>query len=188
MKHLYIAVLCFCVASVGIAAPRSYQLDTQASQVGFEWDFGNDRLSGKMPVTSAEIVIDFDDLKSSTVRVELDSANAQAGFAFATQAMRGPKVLDSTSHPRILFVSNRVRKVGRGAQIDGTIRIRGVEKAITLDVQIYRQEGTSAGDRSRLTLHLNGAVMRSAFGATGWSDMVGDRVGLKIVAHIRQVK
>jgi polyisoprenoid-binding protein YceI len=55
---------------------------------------------------------------------------------------------------------------------------------VTLDAEIFRRAGTAVGDRDRMSIHLQGRVSRAAFGATGWSDMVGDEVRLIVVARI----
>ena len=56
----------------------------------------------------------------------------------------------------------------------------------TLQARIYRQDGFKPGDYSHLSILLTGTVNRSDFGATGWSDMVGDQVRLRILARIAQ--
>lgn len=176
------------VATAAQAAPANYVLEPQASSVGFETDFGPDRITGKMPVTRADLTIDFDKVANSTVAVTLDVAHAEASFPFAAQAMKGPKVLDARSHPEITFASTAVRPSGQGsAEIDGNLTIRGVTRPITFDASIWRQQGTEAGDLSRLTIRMTGVVARSEFGATGWSDMVSDQVRLDIIARISRV-
>lgn len=169
------------------ARPLSYRLDAAESVVGFEADFGPDVITGTMPVATASIVIDFERPAASRVAVALDLARARASFPFATQAMLGPKVLDAAAHPRITFESTSVRAVGgegARARIDGLLTVRGVSRPVTLDAEIFRREGVAVGERSRMAIHLAGALSRSAFGATGWPDMVGDEVRLRIVARI----
>ena len=101
--------------------------------------------------------------------------------------MKGPKVLDTDAYPQISFESTSVKAAGENAKVSGWVTIRGIKKPMVLDAQIFRQKGTAEGDRSHLTVHLTGAIQRSAFGATGWSDMVGDEVRLDILARIARV-
>ena len=169
------------------AAPAHYVLEPKASTVGFETDFGKDRNTGKMPITSADLTLDFDSIANCKVAVTIDASGAQASFPFAAQAMKGPKVLDTDAHPQITFESTSVKSVGQGAKVTGWVTIRGIKQPMVLNAQIYRQKGTADGDRSRLSIHLTGAVQRSKFGATGWSDMVGDEVRLDILARIARV-
>jgi polyisoprenoid-binding protein YceI len=177
------------IASLSAAAeavPATYVLQPEASTVGFETDFGPDHITGRMPVTRADLTLDFDKVANSTVKVTLDVSGAQASFPFAAQAMKGPKVLDARSFPEITFASTSVRAAGAGARVDGNVTIRGVTRPMTLTANIYQQQGSAEGDFSHLTVRLQGAVKRSAFGATGWNDMVGDEVRLDILARIER--
>lgn len=169
------------------AAPVDYALQPEASTVGFETDFGKDKITGQMPIVAADLTLDFDVIENCKVAVTLDASNAKASFPFAAQAMKGPKVLDTDAHPKITFESSNVKAAGSGAKISGMVTVRGIRGPMILDAQIFRQKGTVAGDLSHLTIRLTGTVKRSDFGANGWSDMVGDDVRLDILARIAQV-
>lgn len=166
------------------AVPRHYLLKPEASRVGFSVDFGPDRITGEMPVAGAQVELDFERLANCHVAVTLDAARAEASFPFAAQAMKGPLVLDTAQFPEIRFVSTAVRPVGDGAEIDGDLTIRGVTRPVVLAAELYRQKGTQPGELDHLQIHLTGAVARSAFGAGGWADAVGDTVRLDILADI----
>jgi polyisoprenoid-binding protein YceI len=169
------------------AAPRTYVLEPAASEVNFAWDFGADEIRGTMPVASADLIIDFDQLGQSQVDVAVNVAGAEAGFPFATDAMKGPRVLDAANFPLISFVSTSVERTGEGtARIGGNITVRGVTQPMQFAAEIYRQRGSAAGDLSHLVIQLTGALNRSDFGATGWSDLAGDEVRLRILASIAE--
>ncbi|SPH17169.1 Protein YceI [Defluviimonas aquaemixtae] len=171
-------------AARAFATPVRYALDAAHSTVGFETDFGPDKITGNMPVASADLAIDFERVTNSRVSVVLDATRARASFPFAAQALKGPKVLDVQVYPLITFDSISVRRQGDNARIEGALTIRGVTRPATLIATIFRQTGSQPGDLSRLTIRLVGAVRRSAFGATGWPDMVGDEVRIEIIARI----
>lgn len=181
----------FCIllalASPVCAAPANYVLEPASSTVAFETNFGADRISGHMPITQADLTLDFQSLANSKVAVTLDASGAEASFPFAAQAMKGPKVLDTGNYPQISFISTSVKSVGDGAKVTGWLTIRGVRQPMVLDAHIYRQKGTEAGDLSHLSIRLTGAVLRSSYGAAGWADMVGDEVRLDILARIARV-
>lgn len=182
-----VLILCLIAPTPSRAVPVDYVLQPDISSVGFQVDFGPDHITGQMPVALADLTIDFDRLANCRFSVALDVTGAKASFPFAEQALKGPKVLDAAAFPQITFRSTAVRAAGEGAAVDGLLTIRGVERPITLIATIWRQQGTEAGDRSRLTVKLVGLVKRSDFGATGWSDMVGDQVELDILARIERV-
>lgn len=180
------AVIGFAITSAPLyAAPRSYVLDGAASTVGFIWKLGEDPVEGEMPVTSADLTIDLADVRHSSVTVELDATNVRAGFIFATQALKGPKMLDTDNYPHIRFQSTSVQKSGDGAQIDGLITIRGITRPFGLHARLFRPAGSDPDDFDQLQIILNGKISRKEFGATGWSDLVADDVELNINAHIR---
>lgn len=172
------------LATAAHAAPVPYALQADASTVGFETDFGPDHITGAMPVKSARLILDFDHVTNSTIDVTLDTAHANASFPFAAQAMKGPKVLDAATFPEMTFRSSAITRDGNGARVDGDLTIRGLTRPVTLSAMIYRQQGTESGDLSHLTVLLKGSLNRSDYGATGWSDMVGDQVRLTITARI----
>ncbi|MGL4236477.1 YceI family protein [Tabrizicola sp.] len=166
------------------AAAIDYQLDPSASTVAFETDFGPDLITGSIPLEVADLRLDFDNVKNCTVDVVLDVSGAKASFPFAAQALKGPKVLNAAEHPRMTFESTSVKRAGEGADITGNLTIRGVTKRVTLKARISRPSGSDANDFSQLTVQMTGRVNRSDFGATGWSDMVGDEVRIIITARI----
>ena len=166
------------------ARPVVYLLQTAASSVAFETDFGKERITGTFPLARAALTLDFETVANSTIEVTLDVTHAKANFPFAAQALRGPTVLDAGAHPEMHFVSTRIKAQGDGAEVAGNITIRGVTRPITLRAVIYQQKGSAKGDRSHLSVRLTGRVKRSDFGATGWADMVGDEVRILIDARI----
>jgi polyisoprenoid-binding protein YceI len=190
-RPIFVLALSLAAATGALVGPAGaaavhYALDAARSNVRFETDFGADKITGDMPVSAADLTLDFANVANSKVAVQLDVSNASASFPFAAQALKGPKVLDAGSHPQITFQSTSVKRSGDGAKVTGNITIRGVTRPMVLDATIYRQKGTDAGDLSHLTIRLVGSVRRSDFGATGWADMVSDEVRLDILARVDQ--
>ena len=172
------------LAASAQAEPVRYTLDTVNSQVSYTVPFGPDQVAGRMPVVRADILLDFVQNARSSVSVVMNAAGATANFPFAEQALKGPKVLDTGAHPTITFQSSAIRMETAEADVDGQVTIRGVTRPVRLHVQVFRQQGTQAGDLSKIAVHITGAVKRSDFGATGWNDMVGDVVTILVVARL----
>ena len=185
--HLLIPALLIALLPATVTgAPIAYQLDRANSKVGFEVMFGQDPITGTMPISQAQVSIDFEKASNSSVTAVLDTAHSQASFPFATQAMRGPKVLAADQFPTMTFQSRAMHFSGTTARVEGDLTIRGVTRPVELRAELYRQKGTEEGDRSRMSVFLTGAVNRSDFGATGWNDMVGDQIRLKILVRMNQ--
>ncbi len=176
------------MAQAAMAAPQTYKLQPDLSSVGFETDFGPDKITGTMPITKADLTLDFAQVAASKVAVTLNAAGSKASFPFAAQALKGPKVLDTAEFPEISFVSTGVKADAQGATVAGNITIRGVTRPASFHAEIYRQQGSVEGDQSHLTIRLTGRILRSDFGAVGWHDLVGDEVRLNILAGIERTK
>lgn len=183
MRLIFTLLLCL-TATLSMAAPQAYRLDTARSIVGFSYDFEGSPNQGKMPVKSADITLDLENLPASRVRVTLDAAAARAGFLFATQAMKDAKVLNTRAFPEITFRSTSITGDLTAAKVQGNLTVRGVTRPVTLTAGLYRQRGTAPDDRRNLAVLLTGQISRSAFGATGYAGMVGDTISLRILAQI----
>ncbi len=189
-----IRVLLFCLVSLaGIAgpaavpahaAPESYRLDTDLSTVVFGFTMNGTDMTGHMPVHAARMSLDLGNLPASRVDVTLDARAAKAGFFLATRAMRGPLVLDAARNPLIRFRSTAIAGGLRDATVTGELTLRGVTRPVTLRAAVYRQADTAPTDRDRLIVLLTGEIDRSAFGASGYAGMIGDRISLTVLAYI----
>lgn len=166
------------------AAPVSYDLQPEASTVAFEADFGQQVITGSIPLREADLVLDFERLANCRIDVVLNAARAGASFPFAAEALKGKTVLNTADFPEMTFRSTAVQADGDGARVKGELTMRGVTRPVALQARIFRQKGTEVGDRSRLTVQLTGVVKRSDFGATGFADMVADQVRIVITARI----
>ena len=177
-------IVLFFVPCVAWAAALPYRFDSDGSVVAFTYSLGQDARQGTMPVTSAQIALDLDTLSASRVTITLSAARARAGVFFATQAMRGPQVLDTERFPRIIFRATRIRGSLNAATVTGDLTVRDVTRPVTLEARLYRARGTDPEQRDDLVVRLTGSISRSAFGADGFSGLVGDRIDLDIMAHI----
>ncbi|MFN4203424.1 MAG: YceI family protein [Tabrizicola sp.] len=179
-----LALAMLLLALPALAGTVAYRMDADQSSVAFETDFGPDRITGTIPLAKADLRLDFANVRNCTVDVALDVTGARASFPFAAQALKGPKVLDARVHPRMTFTSTSVKGAGDAAEITGDLTIRGVTKRVTLQARLSRPQGSAPDELDHLTVRLSGKVNRSDFGATGWSDMVGDEVRILITARI----
>lgn len=189
MKHILIplcAAACLALSGPARAAPHTYELEPETSSVSFTYTLlGNDGI-GTMPILSADLVLDFQDVAHSTAKVSLDAANTKTGVGFVTNALKSPEVLSTEKYPTISFTSAKVVQQKDGARITGNVTVRGVTRPLTLDARIFRQRGSETGDLSHLTVMLTGSINRSDFGASGYADTVADTVKLRILARLRE--
>ncbi|MEM1152304.1 MAG: YceI family protein [Pseudomonadota bacterium] len=185
MKRLFLPLALLAASTLSaLAEPASYSLDPAASSVQFTYVLNNSPANGTMPITQADLVLDFAQVANSSATVTLNASRARTGVIFVTNALKSPEVLNTATYPEIRFVSRRVTAVPGGARLQGDVTIRGVTRPLTLNARIFRREGSSEGDLSRLTILLTGAIDRRDFGATGYPKLVDPTVRLRILARI----
>jgi polyisoprenoid-binding protein YceI len=185
MRRLIALVLSLAFLALPAQAdPELYRLDKPNSVVAFDYSFSGEPRTGRMAVDNAQITVDLDNVSASRVNVALDVSRADAGFAFATQAMRGPEVLDAARYPQILFRSTEIRGSLQNAAVAGLLTIRDVTRPVTLRAKLGRVPGTAPTARDQLIVYLEGSVSRAAFGATGFAGYVGDTISIRIAARI----
>ncbi len=188
MQRLF-ALILMLTPLASLAAPVSYNLQSDRSEVGFVYTLSGAQNRGSMPVRSAQIAIDLDQFSNSSADVTVDVTRARTGLIFATEALKANSVLNASAHPTIRFQSTAIRpdnprNLSAGGKIDGLLTIRGVTRPVTLNAAVFRQQGTADGDLSQLSFRISGAVRRSDFGASGYSDLVNDVIQLDIAARV----
>ncbi|WP_261398684.1 YceI family protein [Leisingera daeponensis] len=173
-----------------LAALLPYRLIHEATDVRFTFLLSGQPQHGRIPVSAARILIDPQNLSRSQAGISLDARRARTGLIFATEALKGPGILHTERFPQIHFRSTRIRlgpdgRLSGGAAVEGDLTLRGTTRPITLQAALYRRPGSAPDDLGELDVHLGGQLSRAAFGATGYSDLVADRISLAIRARIR---
>lgn len=169
-----------------LAAPATYAVQPD-SEVRFIFSLSGAATPGTVPISGAKVTLDLAAPERSSVTIEMDARRIRAPFPIATDALRGESVLDVAHHPVIRFRSRSIaRRAGGGVALSGDLTLRGVTRPITLSARLYRPPGVPESDSSRLIAELSGQLSRKDYGATGYADLVADRVDLRIVARLRQ--
>lgn len=174
------------------AAMQPYDLDKSNATIQFLFDLSGMTQIGTAPLQSADVQIDPDNLATSQADVTADLTRARTGLIFATEAMKSASVLDTDTHPLARFRSTKLRlgrdgRISNGALLEGQLTLRGATRTIRFDATLFRPQGSAPGDLRVLDIRLTGAISRTEFGATGYPDLVADRVGLDIRAKIRAI-
>lgn len=184
-----IALVYVCLtATVGWAKPLTYAFDYADSDIGFLYEFDGQEIRGRFPDFTGKLTLDFQKVANSKVDVVIDTTTAQGGFIFATQTLKGPKVLHSTKFPQMRFESTSARTTGNGAIVTGDLTIRDVTRAVDLIVTVLRDAGTQPSERDNLILRIKTSINRSEFNAGGYPDYVSDILDIDIRARIKRVK
>jgi polyisoprenoid-binding protein YceI len=168
------------------AAPQRHLIDAAASRVDLEADDEREIISATTPVADAGIVLDCARPAAGRFRMALDVRGSRVPFPSVAEAIKGRSVLDAARFPSTLFESAAVRVEGTRARLEVWLTIRKVTRPMALDADVFRPRSTAPGGLSALSVHIRRRVIRSDHGATGFSDLAGDEVRIRIIAPIRR--
>ncbi|MEO9515568.1 MAG: YceI family protein [Paracoccaceae bacterium] len=191
-RRSLIAISLALLANPVFAAQRRYELDTRKANITYTFLLNDKPVKGVVPLESAKVLIDPNDLGNSTASVTADIRRARTGLIFATDALKSASVLNAKRFPLASFTSRKVRlgpngRLSGGARIEGDLTLRGQTRPISLAADVFRAPGSAAQDLSNLTVKLAGQLSRAAFGATGYPKIVADNVRLDITVNVREV-
>ena len=139
---------------------------------------------GKFSKFNGTIVVDRDHPEQSSVTVTIDAASIDTGIAKRDEHLRG-ELFNVAKYPEITFKSRRVKQTGANAgEITGDLTMRGVTRAITLNVQLLSNPEPS---RWRVT---TAPLKRSQFGlvfskSAETVSMISDEVAVEIEIEAR---
>ncbi|MEY8116790.1 YceI family protein [Falsihalocynthiibacter sp. BN13B15] len=176
----------FVLAAPVRAAPLPYDMDTQHSKVSFSYSLEGLEFSGSFPDFSTKLILDFDSVSKSTVDVTLNARTVRGGIIFATDALRGPEVLDVAKFPIIRFTSTKIDTVGQSVRIRGNMTIKDVTRPMTLLAKLYRAPDSNPDEQDNLTIRISGQINRNAFNVVGYDTLVGSVIKINVTAQIRK--
>lgn len=176
------------LASPVLAKPVTYAVVPDQSGISFTYTFGKDAITGSFPDFDAQVSIDFDAVRNSTVSAQIQTGSAKGGFPFASQALASARMLDAKAFPQISFTSEQVTGFGNAVDLTGMITIKDVTRPITLGAQLFKDDRTSADARDNIIIVINGSLNRHDFGVSGWPDEVGPMLEIEITARLMQLR
>ena len=115
--------------------------------------------------------------------VMVNTASLETDGSFIEGMLKGRKFFDVENFPEILFVSTGFKWVSETeAVLMGDLTMHGVTKAVGFHVELIEQAGDdepgSLGQEQRILVRATTRILRSEFGLTALSPMVGDSVNL----------
>jgi polyisoprenoid-binding protein YceI len=172
--------------------PEQSRLEIHVYREGFLKAFGHDHLiSAKHP--SRQVQLAQPNLAESSVSIivetgslaVLDPGESEKDRKEVQATMLGEKVLDAAQYPQIRFTSSRVRSLAQkeGAmevEVEGTLRLHGVEKSLLLPMRVRLEDGRLSADGEFSLLQSDYGIVPIKVG--GGAVRVKDK--LKITFHI----
>lgn len=177
-----VAVLAAGLAAARPAAARPYRVDPLHSSVRFSVPYELmvlGEVQGWFRDFEGRVAYDPDDLAGSSVRVVIQAGSLDTGFAPRDRHLRGADFFDSERYPTITFESARIESGPEDHRLVGTLRLRGVEREVTVPFRLVE-----VGE----TLVVSGTLWldRRAFGIGTPAELaagafrLGDRVAVSL--------
>ncbi len=167
-------------------AGDTWNIDTSHTQAGFTVKhFMISSVRGDFDKTTGTVVLDEADVTKSTVEATIDAASVSTRDQKRDTHLRSPDFFDTARFPTITFKSTKVEKAGEGLKVTGDLTMRGVTKAVVLDVTGPTKEIKDPYGLSRRAVSATTKLNRKDFGVSYGPDaVVSDAVTITIEAEL----
>lgn len=184
-----------------VSAATTWQIDPAASHIEFtvrqHLPFAR-RLTligrtvvGRFAIVAGTIVMEERRPASAQVAVAIDAASLDTGLARRDAHLRSAAFFDVTRQPTLTFTSRMVEEVDRAGgryRVMGDLTIRGVTRAVRLDLGLDREP--DAAGRPRLGLSATTVLNRRDYGLI-WNGLllrVADDVAVSLAIRAEPVE
>ena len=125
---------------LAMAEALAYRLDPVHSRILFRVDHnGFSRAMGTFSRPQGVLFFDPEDWTTARLDVRVDLATLDLGDEGFNARILAPAWLDAGAFPEARFVSERVEPIDENrARVHGTLRLRGVQAPLTLEVRLNR--------------------------------------------------
>ncbi|WP_308911002.1 YceI family protein [Pseudokordiimonas caeni] len=127
----------FIAALMLVATPvtaSDWQLDREASHLGFAYQQTSAPAEGQFNAFDAEISFDPADPTAAKIRVVVDLASIDLGAKDRNKIAADPIWFDSSAHSEAVFTASGTTPLGGNRyRADGILAIKGIDKPATLD-------------------------------------------------------
>ena len=183
-KTLLVAAL-FAFAGAASAAPVTYQLDPNHTDVIAQWShFGFSNPSAHFGKADGSLVYDADNVGASSVQVTLPLAGLNSFVSDFDDHLRSADFFEAEKFPNATFKSTKVEAAGEGKfTVTGDLTIKGITKPVVLAVTLNKVGEQPMAKRAAIGFDATGTVLRSDFGLGKYAPAVSDEVKLRITTE-----
>ncbi|HQN64114.1 MAG TPA: YceI family protein [Methylophilus sp.] len=177
MKKCMSAISLFFAASIAIAAPETYIIDTNHSMPRFSYNhLGYSMQLSRFDKISGKIVID-KTAKTGAVDVTIDTTSVNTGSSLFNEHTQAEEFFDTVKHPTATFKSTKMNfKDDKPASVDGTLTIKGISKPVTLNVSSFMCMPHPMKKKDACGANASVVVKRSDFNMGKHAPYVSDEV------------
>lgn len=171
LKFLLLLVFAISFSSFYTPAPGEWQMTD-----GYSVRFKTKKVSGFFHNMKGKIVFDERNLNSASFKMEIDVASITTGNSLKSWHAKKAKWFDAKQYPQITFVSNKVQKTDKGYQVNGKLKLKDVEKDVSIPFSFISKVFTGHFKLLRSDFHVGKTK--------GMSKMVGDTIQIDITVPV----
>jgi polyisoprenoid-binding protein YceI len=169
---------------------RQLVLDATNTTITFEvrW-FGVYPIRGRFARVHGVLDLDDSCLDRSHVRLDVEAASLDTGIALRDRHLRGPRFLFADLHPFISFRSTGVQRRNGCIVVEGTLSLRGRERAIQSSWPVHADERwpTSVDVAGAFTLSRRAFMVGMPSGLAGYNPLflaIADEVRIAVTIRV----
>lgn len=180
---------CFLVLTLALLVPTTAHAASwtveEGSEIVFEARQQGAPVEGRFEKFDAEIDFDPEDLASSRIEVEIDTASVATGHEDRDTALRSPDLLDAAQWPIARFASDQIEDLGDGVyQALGQLTIRDVEKEVMLPFTLTIADHAADPGLAQADAHGELTISRLEFGVGQGDWAATSTIGENVVVRI----
>ncbi|RPE75775.1 YceI family protein [Vulcaniibacterium tengchongense] len=185
LKRLALAAALAAVAGFAAAAPTTYKIDPNHTDVIASWShFGFSHPVAHFGQVDGSITYDPADVAASKVEVTIPLAGLNSHVPDFDEHLRSADFFDAANHPAITFKSTKVEAAGEGKlRVHGNLTVRGVTKPVVLDTTINKVGEQPMAKRPAAGFDATTTLKRSDFGLGKYAPNVSDEVSIRITTE-----
>jgi polyisoprenoid-binding protein YceI len=185
MKRPLIAAALALVSTVAFAAPLTYKIDGNHTDVVASWShFGFSNPIAHFGKVDGNITYDAANVGASKVEVTIPLSGLNSHVADFDAHLRSDDFFDAEKFPNITFKSTSVKAAGKGKlKVTGDLTIKGTTKPVVLNVTINKVAVQPMAKREAAGFSATTTIKRSDFGVGLYAPNVSDEVKLSITTE-----
>lgn len=185
MKRPLIAAALALVSTVAFAAPLTYKIDANHTDVVASWShFGFSNPIAHFGKVDGNITYDPANVGASKVEVTIPLSGLNSHVPDFDDHLRSGDFFDAEKFPDITFKSTSVKAAGKGKlKVTGDLTIKGITKPVVLDVTINKTGVQPLAKREAAGFSATTTIKRTDFGLGLYAPNVSDQVKLSITTE-----
>jgi len=184
-KRLVLGVALAGLAGAAFAAPLTYKIDPNHTQVTATWShFGFSHPFANFGQADGAIVYDAQNVGASKVNVTLPLAGLDSTIPDLDKHLRSADFFDAEKYPTITFASTKVEAAGeKKLRVTGDLTVHGVTRPAVLDVSINGAGPHPMTKREAVGFDATTTLKRSDFGVAAYVPNVSDEIQIRITTE-----